>query len=200
MRRRFILSRATARSLLAAINSGASETHIRCPCDFGLGDVQLLLRKRDLTKTTESANEEQYEWEAIYENAIVPMNVVDSAFGKNVSYEVFLQNGTISCHPLQQVAPDGTVLSLTEPEYERHEKEEDSVEGSARVLGSMLYLSDLKMHRSKGFNNTLEFSQRLARAAGVRSGHTTLDLFLGLGYSAKEAILRGARSVLAFEV
>jgi len=200
------LSRATARSLLAAINSGASETHIKCPCDFGLGDVQLLLRKRGIAKATESANGEQSEWEAIYEDAVVPMNVVDSAFGKNVSYEVFLQNGTISCHPLQQVAPDGTVLSLTEPEYERHEKEEDgggkdhSVEGSTRVLGSMLYLSDLKMHRSKGFNNTLEFSQMLARAAGVRPGHATLDLFLGLGYSAKEAILSGARSVLAFEV
>jgi predicted methyltransferase len=45
-----------------------------------------------------------------------------------------------------------------------------------------------------------DFSRLLAAAAGVRSDHAVLDLFLGLGYSAQEALSRKAKTVVSFEV
>ncbi len=56
------------------------------------------------------------------------------------------------------------------------------------------------MHRSHGFKTTTDFSKELARAAEVREGHITLDLFLGLGYASQEAMELGAEKVVAFEV
>ena len=38
------------------------------------------------------------------------------------------------------------------------------------------------MHRTRGYATTTDFSKEFARAAGVKEGHVTLDLFLGLGY------------------
>ncbi len=58
------------------------------------------------------------------------------------------------------------------------------------MIGPILELSGVKMHISKGYKTTTEFSAKLARAAGVQDGHSVLDVFFGQGKFLVSAILR----------
>lgn len=79
------------------------------------------------------------------------------------------------------------------------------------------------MHLTKGHNTTTDFSQLLADAANIKSGHKVLvsntvmvtpllqsgyfmrltlikDLFFGLGYCTQAALNKGAKQVVSFEM
>jgi hypothetical protein len=66
--------------------------------------------------------------------------------------------------------------------------------------GSILYFSNLKMHRSRPSGTCRDFSEKLVEAAEVKRGQTLLDLFFGLGYCTYHALNIGASKVVAFEV
>lgn len=96
----------------------------------------------------------------------------------------------------------GESASADDEARERHIREGRILEEYGKeneCIGSLLYMSNLKMHRTRGYATTTDFSKEFARAAGVKEGHVTLDLFLGLGYVSQEALNLGAERVVAFE-
>src|SRR5690606_31619122 len=103
----------------------------------------------------------------------------------NIAYEVILnqkqlfdENTTPSAkfEPLIRISTDGIQFKLCEPNLEKE------------IVGPILEIQGMKMHISKNYRTSFEFSKKLAECAQVSTNHITLDLFLGLGYSVKECL------------
>jgi len=119
----------------------------------------------------------------------LPLQQLEEVRKRNIAVKVSLQiaDGALRFEPLVRRTADGETVMLKEPEQERD------------LTAPILELSGTKMHLTQGKRSAQDFSRALARAVNVRNGDVLLDTFLGLGYSAQEALELGARKVVLFE-
>ncbi len=200
--------------MLKRLKSAGKSGEARAPTDFYAAFTRFQIQGGRVFFESGSRGQTRLSFE-------IPVQVFRDCFQRNLAYRVSLERrgavgqpaGARSAAPGEWIPPrrevtpeagcgpwiaifeplvlraqaDGKVFKLSEPELERG------------LLGPILEMEGMKMHRTQGFPSSFDFSRLLASSAGVKPGHDVLDLFLGMGYSAMEAIRLGARRVFTFE-
>ncbi|MBI4584432.1 MAG: RsmD family RNA methyltransferase [Planctomycetes bacterium] len=212
----FIISRCTASEVLKRLKSAGKGGEARSPTDFNSTFTRFQIQGGRVFFESRSPALPRLSIE-------IPVRVFEECFQRNLAYRISMERRSAAGEPAETVAQhaapgewipprlevtlegesgpwialldplvlrakaDGKVFKLSEPELERG------------MLGPILEMEGMKMHLTQGFSSAFEFSGLLASSAGVKPAHDVLDLFFGMGYSAKEAIRLGARRVFTFE-
>jgi predicted methyltransferase len=139
-------------------------------------------------------NLNRYKYEILPENEVlinkkykVRINLLKLIEMDNTSYliEQTEENETIT--PLLKKSKEGITFKLCEPNIENN------------IIGPILEINGMKMHVTKGYKTTYDFSKKLANSSLIKKGGNTLDLFFGLGYSSNECVKMGSNKVVSFE-
>jgi 16S rRNA G966 N2-methylase RsmD len=174
-----VVSMATAKTLLGTSIPRHKDKVVSAPVAFQCGKADFILPRGDSNNVIWAGHE-------------IPRHILKDCEHRNVAYRIEAACGSYT--PLFKTLEDSTMLKISEP----------NVDHSCR--GPVLNVGGMKMHVSKGFTDTRDFSRLFARGCGrgkIRSkaldNMNVLDLFFGLGISTGECLAMGAKSVTAFE-